>query len=103
MFSDLTKSFKLCVIITLLGVQQFTTGFMTLALFQGYRYVRIINCKLFLDSCPLWYKWCMVATHIKKIKDSMLCVTDVYLRDTTNLFSPVLHLNVSHLSILSSS
>ena len=25
--------------------------------------------------------WCMVATHIEKIKHSMLCVTDVYFRD----------------------
>ena len=42
----------------------------------------------------------MVASYIKKIKHSMLCVTDGYLRDITNTvcFPLVLHLNVSHLS-----
>ena len=38
-----------------------------------------------------------------KIKHSMLCVTDVYLKDiidTTNTFFPVLLLNVCHMSIL---
>ena len=40
-----------------------------------------------------------------KIKHSMLCVTDVYLKDiidTTNTFFPVLLLNVCHMSIYSS-
>ena len=40
----------------------------------------------------------MVAAHNKKNKHSVLCVTSVYLRDITNTFSPVLCLNVSHLS-----
>ena len=40
----------------------------------------------------------MVATHIKKTKHSMLCVTGVYLRDITNTNFVILHLNVSHLS-----
>ena len=29
------------------------TGLMTLTLFQVHRYGRIINCKFFLDSCPV--------------------------------------------------
>ena len=33
--------------------QAIHTRLMTLTLFQGHRFVRIINCKLFLDSCPL--------------------------------------------------
>ena len=44
----------------------------------------------------------MVATHIKKIKHSTLCVTGVYLRDLTNIIFVILHLNVSHLSVCSS-
>ena len=43
----------------------------------------------------------MVATHIKKIKHSVFCMRRVYFRDLTNTFSPVLHLNESHLSICS--
>ena len=43
--------------------------FDTLTLLQGHMCVRIINC--------------MDATHIKKIKHSMLCVTGVYLRTLT--------------------
>ena len=61
------------------------------------------NFIFFLDSCLLWFKWCMVAVHIKKIKHGLLCVADVYFRDIINTFSPVLHLIVSHLSISSSS
>ena len=41
----------------------------------------------------------MVATHMKIVKHSKLCMTGVYLRDITNTCSPVFHLNVSHLSI----
>ena len=37
-------------------------GLTTLTLFQGQRYVRIINCKLFLDSWPPYFKGCMVLT-----------------------------------------
>ena len=36
----------------------------------------------------------MVATHSKKIKYSMLCVTGVYLRDVTNTIFVILHLNL---------
>ena len=45
---------------------------------------------------------CMVAMHIKKIKQRMLCVTGVYLKDDTNIILVILHLNVSHLSVCSS-
>ena len=38
----------------------------------------------FLDNCPVYLKRCMVATHFEKISHSILCVTDVYLRDITN-------------------
>ena len=70
---------------------------MTLTLFQGHRYVRIINCKLYSVV-----EWCMVTTHIKKIMHRMLCVTGVYLRDITNMIFVILHLNVSCLNICSS-
>ena len=86
------------MIITMLGVQQFMPGLMTLTLLQGHRYVRIINWILFLDSCPLKLR-CLVAMHIKMIKHTMLCVTGVYLRDTTNTIFVILQLNLSHLSI----
>ena len=52
-----------------------------------------------VDSCPLYFKQWMVATHIKKIKQSMLCVTGVYLRDIANTDISILHLHVSLLSI----
>ena len=40
------RFFKLCIIITLLGVYQFIPGLLTLTLFQGHGYVRIIKSKL---------------------------------------------------------
>ena len=45
----------------------------------------------------------MVATHIKNVKHSMLCVTGVYFRDITNIIIVLLHLNNSRLSVCSSS
>ena len=42
------------------------------------------NRKLFLDSCPAWFEYCMVLTDIKKIRHSMRCVTGVYLKDVTS-------------------
>ena len=48
-----TRSFQICMIITLLGVYLVIGGFMTLTLSEGHRCVRNINCKLrLLDSCP---------------------------------------------------
>ena len=41
---------------------------------------------VFLDSCPLRVEHCMVATYIKTLKHSMLCVTGVYLGDITDTF-----------------
>ena len=41
-----SRSFKLCMVITLLGIYQFIPGLMTLTLFQGQRFGRIIKCKL---------------------------------------------------------
>ena len=36
---------------------------MTLTLFQDYRCIRNVNCKLVvLDSCPLYFKLCMSIT-----------------------------------------
>ena len=55
-FSDIIKArfFKLCLIITLLGVYIVIVGLMTLTLFQGHWCVTNINCKFrVLDSCPL--------------------------------------------------
>ena len=91
-------SFKLCMIITLLGVCQFKPGWMTLALFQGHRCVKIIKWQTaycFLDSCLLC-KCCMFAT-LKR--SSMVYMTGVYLRGMINTIFPVLHLNVSHVSV----
>ena len=46
------RSFKLCMIITLLGVYIFIIGLMTMILFQSHRFVFTINCKLCcLDPC----------------------------------------------------
>ena len=47
-FTDTVQErfFKLCAIITLLGVYQFMPDLMILTLFQGHRCVRIINCKM---------------------------------------------------------
>ena len=57
------------------------------------------NHKLQIVFRVLWY---FVATHIEKIKHSLLCVTGVYLRDITNTFFVILHLNVNHLCIFCS-
>ena len=56
------------------------TGFDELDLVRGHRCVRTINCKLFFGSCLLQFECRMVLTVIKKIRNSMLCVTGVYLR-----------------------
>ena len=47
------KSFKLCMVVILPEVYLFILSLVTLTLFQGQWYVRILNWKLFLDSCPL--------------------------------------------------
>ena len=78
---------KLSIIIILHQVY-LIPGLMTLALFQGRMCVRIINCKLFLDS----YSLCMVLTYLKKIRHGTLCVTGVCLRDIANT---TFHLNES--------
>ena len=54
----------------------------------------------FLTTVVLNGAWFL---HIEKIKQNILGVTGVYLRDVTNSFAPVLHLNASHLNICSSS
>ena len=77
-FSDMIKarSFKLCMIITLLQVCFVILGLMTLTLFQGtgVSETQTANCHVF-DSCPLYFKHCKVATYIKKIVQNMICVT----------------------------
>ena len=49
LFTDTVEArfLKVCIIITLLGVYQFMSGLMTLTLFQGHRYVRIITIIIF--------------------------------------------------------
>ena len=48
------RSFKLCMIVTLLGVFVAVLGLMTLILFQDHRGVRNIIYKLcIMDFCPL--------------------------------------------------
>ena len=50
------RSFKLRMIITLLGVYIVILDLITLTLFQGQRCVRNITCKLHvLDCCPLQF------------------------------------------------
>ena len=57
-------------------------------LVEGHRRIRKINCKLcFLDSCPLQFKYGMVATYIKKIMHNMICATlSVYSREIIQMF-----------------
>ena len=74
------RSFKLYMIITLLRAYIIVVGLMSLILFQGHKYVRNMNCKLcFLDSCldpcVLQFKFCMIATYIKKIMHNINCAT----------------------------
>ena len=45
-----------------------------LHILQDILYREIINCQLFFVFSTV-VSWCMVATHIKKVKHSMLCVT----------------------------
>ena len=70
---------------------------MTLTLLQDNGYVETINCKLFVRILTTVFRHWMIATYIKKIKYSILCVSSGYTRDIC--FFPVLHLNVSHLSV----
>ena len=91
-FTDTVQArfFNLCMIITLFGVYQFIPGLMILTLFQGHRFVKIIKSNflifIFLDSCQLWFKQCIVLAYMREIKDSMLCVTGVYLDITNPIF-----------------
>ena len=78
------RSFKLCMIITLLRVYQLTAGRMTSTLFQGLGFVKVINCTLLfcmfyfyiLVCCASNVVW-LLHVYINKIKHSMLCMTDV--------------------------
>ena len=42
--------------------------------------------RIVFSFLPTVVQWCMVTTYIKKIKLSILCVTDVYLRDINSVF-----------------
>ena len=53
---------------------------MTSTLFEGHRYVRIINCNFVFGFLSTLVERCVAAAHLKKDKHSMVCVTDVYLR-----------------------
>ena len=73
-FSDTVKvrSFKFCMIITLLKIYIFIVDLMILMLSKVHRCVRNINCRLCflascLGSCLLQFQCFMVATYIKKI------------------------------------
>ena len=101
-FMDTVRArfFKLCIIITLLGVYQFIPDLMTMTFFQGNRCVKILDCKLFF--LRFLYRRCMVLTYMKKIRDSVLCVSDVYLRDITSMILSTFLLNVSCQSFCSS-
>ena len=74
---------------------------MILTLFEGHIYVRIMNCKLIFRLCPLLFKYCMVATYIKRSN----CSVHNFKRHNTNptfsssfFFLSIFHLNVSCLS-----
>ena len=77
------------MIITLLKVYLFILGFMILTLFQGHRFVRIINSQLFLRFSSTVENGYMIGTNMKNIEHSMPCVTIVYIRDLINTFSPL--------------
>ena len=82
-FSDTitARSFKLCMILTMLRVYIAILGLLTLTLFQGHRCIRNMNCKLHVfDSCPLHFKCCRVATYIRKIMHNLTCVMLVYIQ-----------------------
>ena len=76
------------MVLTLLRFCIAILGLMTLTYVSRHRFVRIkTNCKLrVLDSCPLFYKRCMVAPYIKKIIHSMICLILVHSRDITGMF-----------------
>ena len=86
------------------GVYWFIPQLMTLTLFQGY-----MSETNFLFYTGVWCEH--YATHIKKTIHSMLCLTELYSREIKKFkwgggsvnfffFLSVLHLNVSHLSII---
>ena len=51
------------------------------------QYVRNIRCRLcFLDSCPVYSKYCMVATYTKKIMYTMFCATLVCIGGSGGFF-----------------
>ena len=75
--SDIIKAsaFKFNMIITFCVVHIVIVGLMTLTLIQGHRCVRNIKCNFrVLDSCPLYFKRCMVATYMKRIMHSIICL-----------------------------
>ena len=41
----------------------------------GQKHKLQLKKKKNLDSCPLWFKHCMIATCFKKIIHSMICAT----------------------------
>ena len=88
-FSDTSeaRSFKLRMIITLLGFYIVIGGLITLTLLQGHRCVRNVNFKLrVLNSCPLKFNRRMVATYIKNIMHNMICVLRRVFNEKINLF-----------------
>ena len=99
------RSFKLCTIITLLGVYIVLVGLVTLTFVsplqvcQKYKlqiaYFRFLSFVVQM----LYGLWCTVTMHIKKMKHSILRVTGVYVRDISNTSCVFLHLNVSRLSV----
>ena len=71
---------------------------MTLTLFEGHRFVRIVYCFLFLVSrhCGLIFVWLLHT--LKRSSIASFCDCCVF-RDITNLNFPVLHSNVIPLSV----
>ena len=70
------RFFKLCMIISLLGIYIVILGLMILTLFQGHMFARKRKYKFYcLDSCSLLSEQYMVATYIKKTMHSMFWAT----------------------------
>ena len=77
---------------------------MTFALFQGHKFVRNIPCKLCaLDSYPLYFKHCMVATYITgSCSVCFVWLWCLYKGHELIYLFLVLHSNASYLNVFSS-
>ena len=59
---------------------------MTLTLFKDHRYVRIINCKMFLNSCPLLCNGAWLPHTLKRSSTVCFCDWHVHKRHNQHNF-----------------